>query len=131
MNLLYINSQEYKDRIEELYLESFPEDERFPFWMLEECSKENNSDLLAIVDNGVFVGMSYIVNCHDAYYLMYLAVEPNLRNKNYGSHILMNERMPDILSGAMGNYTYTARFETMDEVNSFINAVLQEVNYES
>ena len=43
----------------------------------------------------------------------------------------MNERMPDILSGAMGNYTYTARFETMDEVNSFINAVLQEVNYES
>ena len=69
MNLLYINSQEYKDRIEELYLESFPEDERFPFWMLEECSKENNSDLLAIVDNGVFVGMSYIVNCHDAYYL--------------------------------------------------------------
>lgn len=90
MNLLYINSQEYKDRIEELYLESFPEDERFPFWILEECSKENNSDLLAIVDNGVFVGMSYIVNCNDAYYLMYLAVEPNLRNKNYGSHILMD-----------------------------------------
>lgn len=90
MNLLYINSQEYKDRIEELYLESFPEDERFPFWILEECSKENNSDLLAIVDNGVFVGMSYIVNCNDAYYLMYLAVAPNLRNKNYGSHILMD-----------------------------------------
>ena len=90
MNLLYTNNQEYKDRIEKLYLESFPEDERFPFWILEECSKENNSDLLAIIDNGVFVGMSYIVNCNNAYYLMYLAVEPNLRNKNYGSHILMD-----------------------------------------
>ena len=90
MNLLYINSQEYKDRIEKLYLQSFPEDERFPFWILEECSKENNSYLLAIVDDGVFVAMSYIVNCNDAYYLMYLAVESNLRNKNYGSHILVD-----------------------------------------
>ena len=32
--------------------------------------------------------MCYIVNCVNAYYLMYLAVEPNLRNKNYGSKIL-------------------------------------------
>ena len=90
MNLLYINSQEYKDRIEKLYLQSFHEDERFPFWILEECSKENNLYLFAIVDDGVFVGMSYIVNCNDAYYLMYLAVESNLRNKNYGSHILVD-----------------------------------------
>ena len=44
----------------------------------------------------------------------------------FGSHIVMNERMPDILSGAMGNYTYTARFETMEEVNDFIDKVLQE-----
>ncbi len=34
--------------------------------------------------------------------------------------------MPDILSGAMGNYTYTARFETLEEVNEFIEKVLQE-----
>lgn len=45
----------------------------------------------------------------------------------YGNHIVMNERMPDILSGARGNYTYTARFETMDEVNDFIDKVLKEV----
>lgn len=32
--------------------------------------------------------MCYIVNCDDAYYLMYLAVESELRNKNYGSKIL-------------------------------------------
>ena len=49
----------------------------------------------------------------------------------YKNNLVMNERMPDILSGAMGNYTYTARFETMDEVNNFINIVLQEVKYES
>ena len=44
----------------------------------------------------------------------------------YENHIMMNERMPDILSGAMGNYTYTARFETLEEVNEFIEKVLQE-----
>ena len=32
--------------------------------------------------------MCYIVNCGNVYYLMYLAVEPNLRNKKYGSKIL-------------------------------------------
>lgn len=31
--------------------------------------------------------MCYIVNCDSLYYLMYLAVESNLRNKNYGSKI--------------------------------------------
>lgn len=88
MELTYINNGKYMDEIEKLYLEAFPKDERFPFWILEECSKENNSDLYAFIDNDKFIGMCYIVNCVNAYYLMYLAVEPNLRNKNYGSKIL-------------------------------------------
>lgn len=88
MSLKYINNIEYANEIEKLYLNSFPKEERFPFWILEECSKENNSDLYAIIDNDKFVGMCYIVNCVSAYYLMYLAVEPNLRNQNYGSRIL-------------------------------------------
>ena len=88
MTLKYIKNEEYKNKIEKLYLESFPEEERFPFWILEECSKEDNSDLLAILDNDRFIGMCYLVNCNNAYYLMYLAVVPELRNQNYGSKIL-------------------------------------------
>ena len=90
MTLQYIDNEEYKNKIEKLYLESFPEEERFPFWILEECSKEDNSDLLAVLDNDKFIGMCYLVNCNNAYYLMYLAVSPELRNQNYGSQILMN-----------------------------------------
>ena len=90
MNLLYTNNQEYKDKIEKLYLESFSEDEKFPFWILEESSKEDNSDLLAILDEDKLIGMCYLVNCNEAYYLMYLAVEPELRNQNYGSEILQD-----------------------------------------
>lgn len=87
MALKYINNK-YEDKIEELYIKSFPEEERFPFWILQECSKENNSDLYAIIDNDKMIGMCYIVNCGSAYYIMYLAVEPSLRNNNYGSMIL-------------------------------------------
>lgn len=45
MSLKYINNIEYANEIEELYLNSFPKEERFLFWILEECSKENNSVL--------------------------------------------------------------------------------------
>ena len=90
MNLKYINFFEikHKNQIKKIYSESFPKEERFPFWILEECCQEKNSTLYAIFDNKNFIGMSYIVNCDDAYYLMYLAVVENLRNKKYGSMIL-------------------------------------------
>lgn len=44
--------------------------------------------------------------------------------EKYQFDMVMCERMPDILSGAMGNFTYTARFETMDEVQAFVDYVL-------
>lgn len=43
--------------------------------------------------------------------------------KKYGNHIVMEERMPDILSAAMGNQMYTARFTTQKEVDCFIRYV--------
>ena len=110
MDLKYINNIKYMDEIEKLYLEAFPKDERFPFWILEECSKENNSDLYAVIDNDKFIGMCYIVKCANAYYLMYLAVELNLRNKNYGSKILS-----DLIE------KYQLLFLSIDEPNDSIS----------
>ena len=43
----------------------------------------------------------------------------------YQWDLLMCERMPEILSGAMGNDMYVARFETMDEVNDFVKYTLK------
>lgn len=42
----------------------------------------------------------------------------------YHFDLVMCERMPDILSGAMGNFTYTARFENMEQVDTFVQYVL-------
>ena len=54
--------------------------------------------------------MCYIVNCVNAYYLMYLAVELNLRNKNYGSKILS-----DLIE------KYQLLFLSIDEPNDSIS----------
>lgn len=37
----------------------------------------------------------------------------------YGHRMVMQNRMPDILSGAMGNTYYVARFETIEEVHEY------------
>lgn len=45
--------------------------------------------------------------------------------KNYGEHLKMVERIPDALSGAMGNQMYVAVFDTEKEMNDFYNHVLE------
>jgi hypothetical protein len=39
--------------------------------------------------------------------------------EKYANEIMMDERMPDIFAGAMGNYMYTAKFKTEEEMNEF------------
>ena len=41
----------------------------------------------------------------------------------YGGSIVMAERMPDVLSGAMGNEMFTAVLESEDEVKEFAGFV--------
>ena len=43
--------------------------------------------------------------------------------EKYGHCMKMCERMPDVLSGAMGNQMYTAVFATIEEVGEFISFV--------
>ena len=45
----------------------------------------------------------------------------------YGSRIVMSERIPGVLSGAMGNQMYTARLDSQKEVEDFIWFVQEQV----
>lgn len=47
--------------------------------------------------------------------------------ERYGSNMVMCERMPDALSGAMGNQFYMALVDTMDEVEEFTEFVHERV----
>ncbi len=40
MNFKYISYPEYKENIKNLYLEAFPKNERFPFWILKHSIKK-------------------------------------------------------------------------------------------
>ena len=46
--------------------------------------------------------------------------------KKYGNNIRMVERLPEALSGAMGNRMYLAVFDTEDEVQAFYKDVLMD-----
>ena len=90
MNLKYIHyfMSEHKNKIKEIYTQSFPKEERFPFWILKCCSKEKNVTFNGIVDNNKIIGIEYIINCSDYAYLMYLAIDEKNRNNGYGTKIL-------------------------------------------
>ncbi len=49
------------------------------------------------------------------------------KSSRYHDAIVMQTRMPEILSDAMGNQMYTAKLETFDQVNQFIEFVQQEL----
>lgn len=90
MNLKYIDYfvSEQKNEIKKLYMNSFPRDERFPFWILKHCSKEKNVVFNVILEGNKLIGMEYIINYENISYLMYLAVDKSQRDKGYGSQIL-------------------------------------------
>ena len=88
MELKYVSYPKYRKKIKNLYLEAFPRKERFPFWILKHSIKKGKATLNAIVDGNKFIGMEYIVNCDDSYYLMFFAIDKELRNKNYGTRAL-------------------------------------------
>jgi len=70
----------------------------------------------------------------DKYYCVYASRRDNIAYlhsndeiyRNYNNCIVMHERMPDVLADAMGNEMYTAKVETMKQVESFVEYILQK-----
>ena len=46
--------------------------------------------------------------------------------ERFGQSILMYEEMPEVLSGAMGNFAYMARFPSEEEALAFAEFVLKK-----
>lgn len=88
MDLKYLEYPKFRKNIKRLYKETFPKNERFPFWILKHSIKKGKATINAIVEGNRFIGMTYIVNCDNSFYLMYFAIEKAYRNKQYGSKVL-------------------------------------------
>lgn len=88
LNYIEFNKSKDKNKVKKIYIESFDQNERFPFWLLKKCAKENNVKFNVINDKSEIIGFQYIVEYDDIAYLMYFAVEEEKRNKGYGIQIL-------------------------------------------
>lgn len=90
MSLKYIDYFTFnrKNEIKELYINSFPKNERFPFWLLKYCSKSDNVLFNIILDNDKLIGMEYIISYDNNAYLMYFAIDKDNRGNGYGSKAL-------------------------------------------
>ena len=79
-----------QSQIKEIYETSFPKSEKFPFWVLKQCAKENNVRLDSIIDHNTdkIIGMNFRISYDDIVYLMYVAIDKKYRNKGFGSLVL-------------------------------------------
>ena len=70
----------------------------------------------------------------DKYYCVYASRRDNKNYthskdeilKNYNNCLVMNERIPEVLAPAMGNEMYTAKVQTMKQLESFVDYVLEK-----
>lgn len=86
VNLL--ENTKYLSEAKSLFVRAFPKDERPPFLMLRHEAKKGQVDLLILLDEGVFMGLAFLVPSSTFNYLYFLAVSENRRGKGYGHFIL-------------------------------------------
>jgi len=76
------------DKVKKLYKEAFPKEEITPLPILLFKAKKKDTDFLAIYDGNDLIGLTYICYGDDIAFVLYLAIEENLRGKGYGSQVL-------------------------------------------
>lgn len=85
-------------KIEDLYMTAFPDNERKPFWLIVEKSREGSMEALAIEEDGVFLGLAIMILHRDIALLDYFAVSEESRGQGIGTKALaaLAKRYPDM-----------------------------------
>lgn len=76
------------EKVHQLYLSAFPREERIPWPLMRLNALRGGIDLTAFLDGDTFCGFTYSVTCGDLHFLLFFAVDANLRSRGYGSAIL-------------------------------------------
>lgn len=75
-------------KVRRLYLSAFPKIERHPVMELFSASAKGQTEFLQFTEDGVFIGLAYMIVRGNVAFLLYFAVDDSKRNKGYGSAIL-------------------------------------------
>lgn len=78
---------EYR-QVKALYYRAFPKYEQESWSRLLFKQLFSRADFLVFYDQEQFVGLSYVIHHHGIHYVLYLAVNDQVRSKGYGSQIL-------------------------------------------
>lgn len=77
-----------KNDIKDIYTASFPKEDRMPFGMMLMMSYLWNTEFLSFYDGDILCGFVYMATIKKLTFIMFFAVDENLRSKGYGSLIL-------------------------------------------
>ena len=82
------NDIKNKNVYHQIFNDAFPIEERWNFDMLFENKNNSSYKLYSILDDDNPIGLTMIWRFEEFYYGEYLAIDKNLRGKNYGSQVL-------------------------------------------
>ena len=77
-----------KQEIKNIYTSSFIKEDRMPFGMMIAMSYLWNTEFLSFYDEDTLCGFVYMATIRKLTFIMFFAVDENLRSKGYGSCIL-------------------------------------------
>ena len=81
-------SRSLQKQAKALYLQAFPKEERLPWWLLRLNAQRKGIDLTAFMDGDRFCGFTASVTVENTHFLLFFAIDPDLRGKGYGSAVL-------------------------------------------
>lgn len=89
LNLIDIrNNKKYNTKVEKLYNEAFPKEERMPIWLLKLFARKNKARFYSIYDDEKFVGLIYNIYYQDIVFVLFFAIDKEVRGQGYGSKVL-------------------------------------------
>lgn len=133
IKLIEINNKNNDyNKVIELYLKAFPENERMPVEMFTKKILEYKAKLLGIYDKDLWVGFCYVVEYKEITYLFFFAIDDKYRSKGYGSKTLelLLKRYPNLLllieevDPKYDNYN-----QRVNRLNFYLHNGLHKANY--
>ena len=85
MKIIKFNKKYYK-QVNNIYKESFPKEERYI--SLNKMIKSKDTELYCLINKEEVYGIIYLIKYKEMIFILYLAINSDIRSKGYGSYLL-------------------------------------------
>ena len=85
MKVIKFNKKYYK-QVNKIYKESFPKEERYI--SLNKMIKNKDTELYCLINKEEVYGIIYLIKYKEMIFILYLAINPEIRSEGYGSYLL-------------------------------------------